>query len=305
MATKKLSNAEIKKKKCSYPDPPDEGLPIWMGTFADMMTLLFAFFVLLFSMSTLDPVKYSAFQNAQADKEGGTSKSSTSPLSQVEIKQELLDVSTEEISKKIEAKTIAEKEKELKNTNLTPDQMTKQIDDTKNELEEALKTPFKVSHDPRGVALEITGELCFTSGSTDLDAGIKVLLSEVASLMKVPNDTRAILVEGHTDNLPLTGDLQKKYKNNRGLSSFRASEVVTYLIDSLNVAKHRLVAVGYGAQWPAKVTWSQMRSGAVESQDLITKYNSNEYDEGTKKLKVKAEENRKMNRRIKIIFATK
>lgn len=66
-----------------------------------------------------------------------------------------------------------------------------------------------------------------------------------------------------------------------------------------------MVAVGYGAQWPAKVTWSQMRSGAVDSQDLITKYNSNEYDEVTKELTVKAEENRKMNRRIKIIFATK
>ena len=306
MATKKLSNAEIKKKKCNYPDPPDEGLPIWMGTFADMMTLLFAFFVLLFSMSTLDPVKYSAFQNAQADKTGGTSESSTAPLSQVEIKKELLDVNEKEISQKIAAKTIEQKEKELKNENLTADQMKKKINETRDELEEALEdAPFKISHDPRGVALEINGELCFSSGSTDLDAGIKVLLSEVASLMKVPNDTRAILVEGHTDNLPLTGDLKKKYKNNRGLSSFRASEVVTYLKDSLEVAEHRLVAVGYGAQWPAKVTWSDMRSGAVESQNLITKYNSNEYDKSTGKIKVQAEENRKMNRRIKIIFATK
>ena len=72
MATKKLSNSEIKKKKCTYPDPPDEGLPIWMGTFADMMTLLFAFFVLLYSMSTPDPVKYAAFANSQATKLGGS-----------------------------------------------------------------------------------------------------------------------------------------------------------------------------------------------------------------------------------------
>ena len=70
MATKKLSKSEIKKKKCTYPDPPEEGLPIWMGTFADMMSLLFAFFVLLFSMSTLDPVKFAAFQNVQANKTG-------------------------------------------------------------------------------------------------------------------------------------------------------------------------------------------------------------------------------------------
>ena len=75
MATKKLKKSEIKKKKCSYPDPPDEGIPIWMATFADMMTLLFAFFVLLFSMSTIDPVKYSAFQSSKADKTGGTTES--------------------------------------------------------------------------------------------------------------------------------------------------------------------------------------------------------------------------------------
>ena len=47
MATKKLTKSEIKKKKCTYPDPPDEGIPSWMATFADMMTLLFAFFVLI------------------------------------------------------------------------------------------------------------------------------------------------------------------------------------------------------------------------------------------------------------------
>ena len=35
----------------------DEGLPGWFGTFADMMTLLFAFFVLLAAISTVDPVK--------------------------------------------------------------------------------------------------------------------------------------------------------------------------------------------------------------------------------------------------------
>ena len=55
--------------KC--PECPDEGLPGWMGTFADMMTLLFAFFVLMFSMATMDPVKMAAFSDAQAEKQGG------------------------------------------------------------------------------------------------------------------------------------------------------------------------------------------------------------------------------------------
>ena len=51
--------------KC--PECPDEGLPGWMGTFADMMTLLFAFFVLLFSLSSPDPVKVSKMQDGMGD----------------------------------------------------------------------------------------------------------------------------------------------------------------------------------------------------------------------------------------------
>ena len=46
----------------------EEGLPGWFATYSDMMTLLFAFFVLLFSLSTLDPVKLAEF--ADGDKKG-------------------------------------------------------------------------------------------------------------------------------------------------------------------------------------------------------------------------------------------
>ena len=73
-------------KKC--PECPDEGLPGWMGTFADMMTLLFAFFVLLYSMSTPDPVKYAAFANSQATQTGG-STDLAAQLKQQEQEQEL------------------------------------------------------------------------------------------------------------------------------------------------------------------------------------------------------------------------
>ena len=48
---------EIKKYEAKGREQVDEGLPGWFGTFADMMTLLFAFFVLLAAISTIDPVK--------------------------------------------------------------------------------------------------------------------------------------------------------------------------------------------------------------------------------------------------------
>ena len=279
MATKKLSKSEIKKGKCSYPDPPDEGLPIWMGTFADMMTLLFAFFVLLFSMSTLDPVKYSAFQNANADKTGGTNEGSQE-LSQAEIKSELQDIvddTAQEIKEKL-------KDSVESNSNLSDMQKEAKI----AEIEE--DDQLKVTHDPRGVALEIDGEICFGSGSTDLKEEVMLLLDEASKLMIVPNDSRAILIEGHTDNDELPMDLQNKFGNNWGLSADRAAKVVTYLIKQNNVAQNRLRVVGYADQWPADATWTQSRSGEID-KEFIAKSNQ-------------TPEKKAKNRRIKIIFAT-
>tara|TARA_Y100000768_G_scaffold322818_1_gene259138 strand:- start:234 stop:1076 length:843 start_codon:yes stop_codon:yes gene_type:complete len=279
MATKKLSKSEIKKGKCNYPDPPDEGLPIWMGTFADMMTLLFAFFVLLFSMSTLDPVKYSAFQNANADKTGGSSEG-TQELSQAEIKIELQDIVEET------AEQIKEKLKDGVEANSNLSDMQKEVKIAEIEEDDQLK----VSHDPRGVALEIDGEICFGSGSIVLKEEVKLLLDEASKLMVVPNDSRAILIEGHTDNDPLVGDLQKKFENNWRLSADRAAKVVTYLIEQNNVAENRLRVVGYADQWPADATWTQSRSGEID-KEFIAKSNQ-------------TPEKKAKNRRIKIIFAT-
>jgi len=62
----------LAKHKCKQCEEQEEGLPLWMATFADMMTLLFAFFVLLYSMSSPDPVKYAAFANSMAEKTGGS-----------------------------------------------------------------------------------------------------------------------------------------------------------------------------------------------------------------------------------------
>ena len=59
---RRINMADNTKKKKE--EQVEEGLPIWMATFGDMMTLLFAFFVLLFSMSTIDPVKVSAMEDA-------------------------------------------------------------------------------------------------------------------------------------------------------------------------------------------------------------------------------------------------
>ena len=272
MATKKLSKSEIKKGKCSYPDPPDEGLPIWMGTFADMMTLLFAFFVLLFSMATIDPAKVDRTF-------GDMDPSGTSVQSQAQI-MESLDSIIEKTSKDIKE---ALKE-DIEKSDISDQEKTKALE----ELE--VKDPLKVMSSPDGVAIEIDGDICFSSGSIELKKEIKLLLDKVAKLMLNPKDNRRIFVQGHTDNVPLVGNLKERFENNFGLSTYRAVQVVTYLIEEHNVPKKRLIPEGYAGQWPADATWIQNINGEI-NEEFIAKSN-------------KSPEQKAKNRRIKIVFAS-
>ena len=291
---------DIKKKK---EEQVEEGLPIWMATFADMMTLLFAFFVLLFSMSTIDPVKVSAMEDAMnenAVKSGaggalegtGSGGNSQARLSISEIKETLED-----------------------------------IIDSLDIDEEAT-----VSSDPRGVILELNGSICFPSLSSDLREDFKRVLVQIKDkVISHPYDKRTVIIEGHSDNEPIKPD-QPYHKNpnikaievwgtNRHLSASRASQVVEVLtsegfclsdescdVDDWNskedctkcngrgskwhpmgIRPNRLVAAGYGEFWPYGVSWNEVKSDDFTNDDI-------------ERLNQTAEQRNK-NRRVKIIFA--
>jgi chemotaxis protein MotB len=250
----------VKKKQT---EQVEEGLPIWMGTFADMMTLLFAFFVLLFSMATIDPVKVSAMQDAMVE--------TTESLSgEGSMDQKMMSVS--EIKENLES-----------------------IIDSLDLGDDAT-----ISSDPRGVILEIDGDICFPSLSSDLDLQFIDLLKEVTvKVMSHPYDKRTVIIEGHSDSDPIRPD-QKYHKNpavkaievwrtNRHLSAARASEVVEFLVDSMNINAGRLVAAGYGEFWPYGASWNDVKSG-----DVNANYIANANSTVTQRNK---------NRRVKIIFS--
>ena len=249
-----MSKYKCKCEDCAEHGGGEEGLPIWMQTFADMMTLLFAFFVLLYSMSTPDPVKYAAFANSQATQTGG-STSATMPhealKDQSEIKQEL-------------------------------EELIEEMD---------MQDKAKVTQDPRGVALELDGDVCFGSGSVTLKDELKATLDNASiELMSNSNDLRSILIEGHTDNVDPKGKIAERYPTNWELSSARAANVVNYLIFK-GVMPGRLTASGYAHRWPAGATWGEVRSGKVDD-NFISEKNA-------------TTDQRTNNRRIKIIFGVK
>ena len=212
----------------------------WLMTYADMMTLLFAFFVLLYSMSSPDPVKMSQIQDAMDEE--------SSLKSQSEIKQNFEEI--------IEEMGIE------KSTNIISD--------------------------PRGVAIEMDGDICFGSGSTNIKGTLQKILNEAAKKLLInEKDYRMVIIEGHTDSDKIPKKLQKFYPTNWELSAARASNVVNYLIRQ-GVNSGRLQASGYADRWPAEASWFDVRSGKITDQ-TIAEYNL-------------SEQQKQKNRRIKIVF---
>ena len=216
----------------------------WLMTYADMMTLLFAFFVLLYSMSSPDPVKMSAMEDAIA-KEAGI-------------------------------------EGELKSQN----EIKEDIEDIIEDMD--LQNVANVIKDPRGVAIELDGDICFGSGSTSIQGRLQKVLDNVANEVLInPNDYRMVIVEGHTDSQPIPKNLKSFFPTNWELSAARASSVVNYLI-SQGVNSGRLQASGYADRWPAEVSWFDVRSGKVNDRVI------REQNQTLKQMN--------KNRRIKIVF---
>ena len=216
----------------------------WLMTYADMMTLLFAFFVLLYSMSSPDPVKMAAMEDAIA-KEAGI-------------------------------------EGELKSQNQIKEELEEIIETT------GVKNTAIVIKDPRGVAIELDGDICFGSASTQIQTNLEIVLNKVSEkLLLTEGDFRMVIVEGHTDSQKIPQELKNYFPTNWELSAARASSVVNYLIEQ-GVNSGRLQASGYADRWPADISWFDVRSGKV-NDSVISEQN-----------KTKQQMNK--NRRIKIVF---
>lgn len=200
----KAYKAGIKKGKTLV----EEGLPGWFGTFADMMTLLFAFFVLLAAISTIDPVKLQEMADSMGKSIGS------------------------KIKKESQAMNLADVKKAVQNM----------IEEMQKDSETG-ETPVEVTTGPKGVTIGISSDISFASGSAKTKVQIIDILKKIVPTIE--KSYFQIAVEGHTDNEKLPEVLREKYPTNWELSSARASAVVRELIQ-LGVDPIRLEAVGYG-----------------------------------------------------------
>lgn len=214
-----------KRKK----DKKDE--PSWLLTFSDLMTLLLVFFVLLYSLSVIDKVK---FQRFMASFQGvGILERGDKPLE--EDKQHDFDIGAEDIP--IEAQDIDKQALML---------LQETLEKVQDYIEENdLDINVEIRYKDRGIVLEIKDEILFESGKAELKPEAYIILKKLSGLLQTMPNT--ILVEGHTDNRPIHSSI---FPSNWELSTARSLAVVRHMSERLDLAPERFAAVGFGEYRP-------------------------------------------------------
>jgi chemotaxis protein MotB len=200
----------------------------WLISYADFITLLFAFFVVMYAISVVNVGKYKVLSDALGDAFGGRPA-----VPQASSTIEQLPLTKLIARKRAEA---ARRERERLNT-LARDLNASLAPLVKN-------GQVRVTQAARGVTVEINAKVLFDEGQAALGGEARATLGSVATLLR--NDPHAIQVEGHTDKQPIANSA---FPSNWELSSARASSVVRLFIEG-GVAEGRLTAVGHGANLP-------------------------------------------------------
>lgn len=243
-------------------DPPKAGAA-WLGTFADLMNLLLCFFVLLFSMSTVNAQKFeliaaSFSQSFSIFSAGGSSigeglliNNGASQLSMLDDYMTTMgETATGEQNEEIDQED--QSDQSLKDTMAAIEQeMLMENEETSELIEETLAEQdlagdVDVDFTSQYIQLTLNGALLFDSGKADLKPDASGLLDKIGIVLQRYADS-IIEVEGHTDNVPIHNSL---FKNNNELSSARALTVFDYLVETTSLDPAMIKHSGRGEYCP-------------------------------------------------------
>jgi len=223
----------------------------WLVSYADFITLLFAFFTTLYAISTVDAEKggklvtsmRAAFDTALF--EPGSRTLSTSKGSGAAESSEIVQSHPSQKNDGVDARILKRSraaQPAAKKTVLSGDsdmgRLKKNVESVLGE--EVLKGRVRAHIEPRGLIISVGENGVFDSGSDRIKPeGINLIDTIGASLVSVANQIR---IEGHTDNVPISN---VRFPSNWELSTARATAVISYLIGSFGLKPELVSAAGY------------------------------------------------------------
>ena len=228
------------------------GIPAWVLTFADLMSLLLAFFVLLFSFSSMDKAKYKQVAGSMHDAFGIQREIKIKePPKGINIIAQEFSAGTPDkktLRNELRQHTTDDFRQYLKMPSL--DFMRQMLEEEKRRLRVALSTEIdkgfvEVDIVRNSIVIRILEQGSFASGSTRLIEPFQSLLNKIA--VTIQNHPGSIVVAGHTDSIPIaTGH----FRSNWELSASRAVTVVHELMHQGDIPQERFRLEGYGKTRP-------------------------------------------------------
>jgi chemotaxis protein MotB len=215
----------------------EENTDRWMVSYADFITLLFAFFVVMYSMSSINEGKYRVLSDTMIDAfktpprsaepiQIGEPPRSLAPLEPIIERQDIISLAPQPVYDGRQ-------------------QMNRIAQDISAAVQPLIdQNLIKINQDNLWVEVEMNTSILFSSGEASLAPAAYPVLAELAEVLRgLPNH---IDVEGHTDNVPIS---TVAFPSNWELSAARAASVV-HLFTNRGVEPERLSAIGYAEHRP-------------------------------------------------------
>lgn len=232
----------------------------WLVSYADFITLLFAFFVVMYSVSTINESKYRVLSDT-LDQAFSFPDRTMDPIQLGEIirRDESPAVLLPMDDKSEQSNPELDKIRELRLQKEQLIKLSKQIEESLSPYID--RNLIEVERDDLWLKVEMKSSLLFGSGSAKLAREAFPLLRKISEIFReVPN---SVHVEGYTDDRPIE---TVEFPSNWELSAGRAASVVSQLVKE-GVRPERMAAIGYGEYHP--VADNQTESGREKNRRVV------------------------------------
>jgi chemotaxis protein MotB len=211
----------------------------WLLTYSDLITLLMIFFIVLYSMSSVDAKKFEQMSQSLSIAFGSVGRSGVLDAGRAIIPGDQVY-------------------KERRSMQNTEEKIRRMI------AQKGLEGKVSTELTDRGLVISLRDSVLFTAGASELNEQSSEIVAGVAHILSsTPN---AIRVEGHTDTVPIHTD---RFPSNWELSTSRAISVLRFFIQHGGIPPERLSAAGYGEYKPAFPNTSEHNRALNRRVDIV------------------------------------